>query len=290
MQFYIGTSGWSYTSWQGNFYPEKLEQKWWLPYYTQVFNYVEIDTSFYQIPSKNMVKLWNARSPSNFRFSAKFPRVITHEKKFRHCEKELELFYEAMLPLKGKLLTLLIQFPPSFKIKEGLEALEQYDFYFDDTYRYAIEVRHPSWFNDLAYNFFKKYNICLVWNQLDIVQTPPVVTSDFVYIRFIGDRSISEKDFGTIQKDRAVEMLNWANKLNEVHRYEKDVETAMVAANNHYAGFGPETSNMFREMLGLKRVEWGIDKDIPRMVEYEQVRDRSVGAVKQTSLSDFISK
>lgn len=142
-----------------------------------------------------MVKLWNARTSPNFRFSAKFPRIITHEKKFRNCQKELELFYEAMLPLKDKLLTLFIQFPPSLKIKDGLEALGQYDFYFDDTYRYAVEVRHSSWFNELAYSYFKKYNICLVWNQLDIVQTPPVVTTDFVYMRFIGDRSINEKDF-----------------------------------------------------------------------------------------------
>jgi uncharacterized protein YecE (DUF72 family) len=293
LEFYIGTSGWSYSSWKDIFYPEKLEQKWYLPYYTQVFNYVEIDTSFYQIPSKNMVRLWNGRTPPNFKFSAKFPRVITHEKKFRHCEKELELFYNTMLPLKDKLLTLLIQFPPSFKIQEGLEALGKFDFYFDETYRYAIEVRHPSWFNDLAYNFFKKNNICLVWNQLDIVQTPPVVTTDFTYIRFIGDRSISEKDFGTIQRDRAVEMLNWANKLKEVKKYEKDVNAALVAANNHYAGYGPETANMMREMLGLERVSWGTEKDLPRMVEYEQVSDHQfhkLKRMKQTSLSDFIKK
>jgi uncharacterized protein YecE (DUF72 family) len=174
LQFYIGTSGWSYSSWQGIFYPEKLEQKSWLPYYSQAFEYVEIDSTFYQIPSKNMVKLWNARTSPNFRFSAKFPQVITHVKKFHNCQKELELFYEAMEPLKDKLLTLLIQFPPSLKINEGLEALRQYDFYFDDDYRYAVEVRNSSWFSDLAYNFFKNNNICLVWNQLDIIQTPPV--------------------------------------------------------------------------------------------------------------------
>lgn len=237
-----------------------------------------------------MVRLWNTRTPPNFRFSAKFPRVITHEKKFHNCEKELELFYKAIEPLKNKLLTLLIQFPPSFKIKEGLDALGKYDFYFDDTFRYSIEVRHPSWFNDLAYNFFKKYNICLVWNQLDRVQPPPVVTSDFVYMRFIGDRSISEKDFGTIQRNRAIEMWNWATKLKDVQQHEKDVETAMVAANNHYAGFGPETSNIFREMLGLNRVIWGDEKDIPRMVEYEEISNDKKRTMKQTSLSDFISK
>jgi uncharacterized protein YecE (DUF72 family) len=237
-----------------------------------------------------MVKLWNARTPSNFKFSAKFPKVITHEKKFLNCEKELELFYQAMLPLKDNLLTLLIQFPPSFKIKEGLEALGNFDFYFDDTYRYAIEVRHLSWFNDLAYNFFKKNNICPVWNKMDIVQTPPIVTTDFTYIRFIGDRSISEKDFGTIHRDRAVEMLNWANKLKEVQQYEKDINAALVATNNHYAGYGPETANIFREMVGLPRVSWGAEKDRPKMVEYEQVRDHNVKAIKQTSLSDFIKK
>ncbi|MEP6576761.1 MAG: DUF72 domain-containing protein [Nitrososphaerota archaeon] len=103
-------------------------------------------------------------TPPKFRFSAKF-QVITHVKKFQNCQKELELFYEAMEPLQDKLLTLLIQFPPSLKIKEGLEALDKYDFYLDDTFRYAEEVRHSSWFSDLAYNFFKNNNICLVWNQ-----------------------------------------------------------------------------------------------------------------------------
>ncbi|MDW0134951.1 MAG: DUF72 domain-containing protein [Nitrososphaeraceae archaeon] len=79
--------------------------------------------------------------------------------------------------------------------------LKQYDFFFDDTYRYAVEVRHPSWFSDLAYNFFSNNNICMVWNQLDKIQSPPVATSDFVYLRLIGDRSIKEEYFGKIQKD-----------------------------------------------------------------------------------------
>jgi uncharacterized protein YecE (DUF72 family) len=158
-----------------------------------------------------------------------------------------------MEPLKDKLLTLVIQFPPSFKIKEGMEALGKYDFFFDDSFRYAIEVPHSSWFSDLAYNFFKNNRICLVWNQLDMIQTPPVVTTDFVYLRFIGDRSFSEKDFGTILKDRALEMSGWAERFKNVRQHEHNVKTAVVAANNHYAGFGPETSNIFREMLGPGR-------------------------------------
>lgn len=143
-----------------------------------------------------MVKNWDRRTPNNFRFTAKFPRVITHEKKFKNVEKELSLFYERMEPIKDKLLALLIQLPPSYELKAGLEDLRSYDFLFDDTYRYAIEVRHSSWFNDLAYHFFRNSNVSLVWSQMDRLQTPPIVTSDFVYLRLIGDRRLAKSQFG----------------------------------------------------------------------------------------------
>ena len=71
-----------------------------------------------------------------------------------------------------------------------------------------LDILHTSWFSDLAYNFFKNNNICLTWNQLDMMQTPPVVTSDFVYLRFIGDRRISEKDFGTDFKGYGIRNVN----------------------------------------------------------------------------------
>jgi len=102
------------------------------------------------------------------------------------------------------------------KITEGLEALKQYDFFFDDDFRYAIEVRHPSWFSDLAYNFFSDNNISLVWNQLDKIKTPPIVTSDFIYLRLIGDRSIKEENFGKIQKDRVQEMEYWSGRFKAI--------------------------------------------------------------------------
>src|SRR5215472_1011407 len=82
--------------------------------------------------------------------------------------------------------------------------------------RFAIEVRHTSWFQDLAYNFFANNDICLVWNQLVGLQTPPIVTTDFLYVRFIGDRSIQENDFGRIQVDRIAEMRKWAENIKSV--------------------------------------------------------------------------
>ena len=93
----------------------------------------------------------------------------------------------------------------------------------------------------------------MVWNQLDAIKAPPVLTTDFAYIRFIGDRSIDEKDIGMIQKDRNKEMKSWATILN---KSKKEISLAIVAANNRYAGFGPSTANGFRKMISLREAAW----------------------------------
>jgi uncharacterized protein YecE (DUF72 family) len=112
----------------------------------------------------------------------------------------------------------------------------------------------------------------MVWSQLAGIRIPPIVTTDFLYIRFIGDRNIQEKDFGKIQKDRVAEMKKWARNLKRVEkerrRREDEVNLAIVTANNHYAGFGPGTANMFRNMVGLTETTWNDSK--------------------QTTLSDFL--
>jgi uncharacterized protein YecE (DUF72 family) len=164
-----------------------------------------------------------------------------------------------MSELKGKLLTLLIQLPPSMQIVEGLDALSNIIPRLDNSFRYAVEVRHRSWFQDLAYNFFSNNNICLVWSQLSGIRTPPIITSDFIYIRFIGDRSIQEKDFGQIQLDRIKEMQKVVRNLKRETNQANltDIKLAIVAANNHYTGFGPGTVNIFRQLLGMKEIRWG---------------------------------
>jgi uncharacterized protein YecE (DUF72 family) len=143
-------------------------------------------------------------------------------------------------------------------------------------------VRHPSWFQDLSYSFFAKNNICMVWSVLAELQTPPVVTTDFVYLRFIGDRSIQEKDFGRIQVDRISEMQKWANNIKNIQN-DKRVKLAIVAANNHYAGFGPGTANIFRNMLGLADAKW-------EKKEEEQQEQFKQQDVKQRTLSDFLGQ
>lgn len=153
-------------------------------------------------------------------------------------EEDVELFLRNMEPLHEKTLALLIQLPPSMEIMIGLEGLRQLVPLLDNKFRYAVEVRHQSWFQDLAYNFFADNKICMVWSQLARIRTPPIVTTGFLYVRFIGDRSIDEKTLEKF-KDRISEMSNWADELKKVEkekekkRGRKKVSLAMIAANNH---------------------------------------------------------
>jgi len=291
LQYYIGCSGWSYSAWKGPFYTSNMDNSSdWLRYYASVFDYVEIDSSFYRTPNVFTVKNWLKKTPENFKFTAKFPKVITHDKHLKDVSRELEYFLQSMIPLRDKILALLIQLPPSLKITEGLDNLRQVVSELDTKFRYAVEVRDRSWFQDLAYNFFANNNICMVWSQLAELRTPPIVTTDFLYIRLIGDRSIDEKDFGKIQKDRVIEMKKWSSKVKRVIKQEegggrKNINLAIVSANNHYAGFGPGTANIFRKMVDLPEATWNKKQE-------EEQKSHLLGDVdhsKQSTLSDFIT-
>lgn len=164
------------------------------------------------------------------------------------------------------------------QIFEGLESLRELVRELDTRFRYAVEVRHHSWFQDLAYNFFANNDICLVWSQLAEIKTPPIVTTDFLYLRLIGDRSIQEKDFGRIQIDRVVDIQKWVDILKTVE--DEPIKLAIMTANNHYAGLGPGTVNIFRNMLGLTEAKWE---------EKDEEHERPAPDSKQRTLSDFIS-
>jgi uncharacterized protein YecE (DUF72 family) len=288
LKYRIGCSGWSYSSWKGPFYPPNLENSDWLRFYSQIFDYVEIDSSFYSIPDQFIVKNWFKKTPENFGFTAKFPKTVTHDKYLVEVEEEVELFLENMQPLRDKTLALLIQLPPSMEIMPGLEGLRNLLPLLDNRFRYAVEVRHHSWFQDLAYNFFADNDICLVWSQLAKLRTPPIVTTDFLYVRFIGDRSIDEKDFGQIQKDRVLEMKKWANQIRKVDTgmgkgKGKEVGLAMIAANNHYAGFGPGTVNIFRNIVGLPELLWEDQQQIKDQLRQQKGHEKD----RQSGNSNF---
>lgn len=298
MEYYLGCSGWSYDGWKGPFYPQDLDNRYWLSYYSKIFDFVEIDSTFYRIPSKFMVNNWNNRTPDNFRFAVKFPKVITHDKRLKDVGKDIEQFYDAMESLYDKILVFLIQLPPSLQIAEGLDLIKNLQYQLDPSFRYAIEVRHHSWFNELFYNVLKERNYSIVWSQQDILITPPILTTDFVYLRLIGDRSINERDFGKINKDRTKEMEIWSKILADVDRKVNDIKMAIIAANNHYAGFGPMTAKLFADMMNLKdriRSFPILDYKLPpneifrseNKQNYRTYKQQQYSKPRQTDISEF---
>ena len=122
MKYHIGCSGWSYTSWKGPFYPPNLENPDWLRFYSQVFDYVEIDSSFYRIPNQFIVKNWVKGLQITLDSQQSFLKVITHDKLLVDVEEDVERFLENIEPLEKKTLALLIQLPPSLEIMPGLEV------------------------------------------------------------------------------------------------------------------------------------------------------------------------
>jgi uncharacterized protein YecE (DUF72 family) len=247
----IGCSGWSYKDWFGPFYPKELQPKEYLKFYSGVFGCVEIDSSFYRVPNAFMISQWKNNTPANFLFSPKLPKKITHDNKLENSESQLIYFYSMVSRLGDKLGPIAIQLPPSIKLSTHLETLKSFLSHLDPGFKHAVEFRHKSWFNPEVYKLLKKSNVSMVWSLNQYVETPPEVTSDFIYLRMVGDREITE--FTGIQKDRSEEMKRWAGVVQEKV---DDFESGYIFFNNHFAGFSPESVNEFRRLLGLIELDW----------------------------------
>jgi uncharacterized protein YecE (DUF72 family) len=247
----IGCSGWSYKDWAGVFYPKGLAAKDYLRFYSGVFNCVEIDSSFYRVPNQFMVGQWKANTPPEFRFSPKLPKKITHEAKLQNSEPALVYFYSVLSKLGPKLGPIAIQLPPSVKLSTHLDILKVFLAQLRPEFRHAIEFRHKSWFNPEVYELLRRSNVAMAWSLNQYVETPPEVTADFIYLRLVGDRELTE--FTGIQKDRSEELRRWATTVEE---NAGKFESGYVFFNNHFAGFSPESANEFRRLLGLMQLEW----------------------------------
>ncbi|MGN6351535.1 MAG: DUF72 domain-containing protein [Candidatus Nitrosocosmicus sp.] len=279
MNLYVGCSGWSYKGWIGTFYPFNLENKNWLSYYSKFFKFVEVDSTFYTIPSRFVVRGWKDKTPDDFKFALKFPKIITHDKKMKDVSRDLQVFFSNLEPLIDKTVFLLIQLPPYLTENEGFDLLKAMINRRDRRFDYAIEFRDSSWFNDKVYDFLKNNKITLTWSIRDELRTPSIITSDQIYIRFIGDRSINDKDFGRIIKDRKKEMVEYADIVNEKTSTEK--QTISIAFNNHYAGFGPESSSTFLKMMDKTSPDWTKELKQNENIDFSKENNH------QTSIFDF---
>jgi uncharacterized protein YecE (DUF72 family) len=246
----IGVQGFSPKDWVGTFYPPGVSASQFLPFYARVFDTVELNATFYAIPSASTVRAWGARTPPGFIFTAKMPQEITHDKRLVSAEEKLSVFLDMMRLLDEKLGPVLIQLPRSFtrrfedNVRAFLPLLPQ-------DIRFAVEFRSESWHDEAIFELLREFNLgwCINhWQDL-----PPVIetTTDFAYLRLIGfHREFSY--LGRVQRDRSQELASWANTIADLAT---KVNRAYVYVNNHYAGHAPETVNQLRGLLGLRQVD-----------------------------------
>jgi uncharacterized protein YecE (DUF72 family) len=181
MEVRIGTSGWNYPEWRGSFYPEAMKPAGMLPYYAERFSTVEVNNTFYRMPTARLVEGWAVTVPARFTFVLKAPQRITHFARLRDVDEPVRFFCDTARLLDGKLGPLLFQLPPNFKVDAGrladLLALLPPDV------RAAFEFRNPTWFADEVYTRLAARNAALCIADNDDGATPAVATADWGYLR-----------------------------------------------------------------------------------------------------------
>lgn len=216
---YIGTSGFSYNHWKENFYPIGLSNKEWLNYYSKAFSTVELNTTFYHLPSKKTVKNWHSQVPDHFLFSLKASRYITHQKKLHDCRESLELFYRR-LNLQKKTGPILFQLPPSFKMNK--ERLSEFIECLEKSYLHVFEFRHDSWFNDEIYEILKKHRIALCITDLNGKLSPEELTAKFTYIRLHGPKKAYRGSYGSELNKWRKKIADWALQVSIFCYFDND--------------------------------------------------------------------
>lgn len=205
MRYYIGTSGWHYQHWRGRFYPEALPKAEWLKFYATHFATVELNSSFYRLPSENAFANWRDSSPANFVFAVKVSRYITHIKRLKTTEDAVEKFVTRAKNLKGKLGPLLYQLPPNMPRSD--EVLQTFLSTLPRGLEQVVEFRHQSWLEEKVLETLHKYNIGFCVFDMPSVSCPLLATADFAYIRFHGSSEL----YSSCYSDS--ELAHWAGRL-----------------------------------------------------------------------------
>lgn len=252
MKIHTGTSGWHYEQWAGPFYPKNMKPDRYLEYYSRLFDAVEIDSTFYNIPEERTILKWKQQTPENFKFCPKMFRRITHDLRLNSAEGEIESFLERIRHLGNKLGPILIQMPPSLKFID-LGLLRHFAEGLPDDLDFAIEFRDESWFNDEVFSLLERNNIVLAWSDVPFVKRHFVITSNILYLRLVGDRSLNESQFGKIIIQRDSELEEWSFRLRQLMG---EYDHVFAFANNHFQGFAPGTINLLRPKLGLQEIDF----------------------------------
>jgi uncharacterized protein YecE (DUF72 family) len=230
MKLYVGTSGYSYKEWKGTFYPEKLPAKQMLHYYGEHFTTVEINNTFYRMPTESLLNAWTIEVPENFKFVLKAPQQITHIQRLKGTDDSVSHFFKVAQALKERLGPVLFQLPPN--LKKDAAQLGDFLALLPTGHRTAFEFRHQSWFDSQIFALLREHRAALciaeAENDLDI---PFESTTDFGYLRLrrpaYGDK----------------ELKAWAQRVQQ-----QDWTAAFVFFKHEDAGLGPKFAKRFLEL------------------------------------------
>jgi uncharacterized protein YecE (DUF72 family) len=180
----VGTSGWGHPQWRGHLYPPGLRTADWLAHYARHFDTVEVNTSFYRLPTTAMLERWAASVPPDFVFALKAPREITHDRRLAACEGPLTAFLDRIALLGPATGPILFQLPPRFPADHQL--LERFLALLPPQHRYTIEFRDPSWWPEPTPTILARHAIAFCPFDLAGSSPPRHVTTDFTYVRLHG--------------------------------------------------------------------------------------------------------
>jgi uncharacterized protein YecE (DUF72 family) len=235
----VGCSGWQYRDWRGVLYPEGLGQARWLERYAEVFDTVEVNSTFYRLASKDAVARWVQQTPPDFLFALKASRYLIHMKKLRGIEQGIERFYERIEPLVGtpKMGPVLWQLPEWFKrdddaLAAALDLLPPG--------RHCFEFRHPSWFCEEVYELLRWHAVALaIGDRPDRPWQPFLLTTDWTFVRFHHGHRGRRGNYSE------TELRDWAARLAETAR-EAEV---LAYFNNDWEGFAVRNAIALRRMI-----------------------------------------
>jgi uncharacterized protein YecE (DUF72 family) len=260
----LGTSAFTASGWSGSFYPAGMKSPDYLAYYASQFRTVEIDSTYYGTPAPSTVESWYRKTPPDFIFAAKVPQVVTHEKLLVDCEAEFDEFVQQMKLLREKLGPLLFQFPHFNKYEfngpdEFLRRLRLFLKRATELFsvELVIEIRNPAWLATDLLDALREHKVALALTDTSFMPRPwelkkplDLITSDFAYIRWLGNRKEIETRTTTWDKaivDRKVDLRRWV-QLCRQYAGERKVKRLFLFANNHYQGHGPDTVKTFWQL------------------------------------------
>ena len=232
----VGTSGWMYDHWKGPFYPEHMTSDEMLPFYTEVFDTVEVNNTFYQLPSKEKVRAWRDDSPEGFLFIIKANRYITHMKNLLEPEEPVNTLMERIEILGPKLGSILFQLPPQWNV--NVDRLASFLDVLPQGQRYAFEFRDESWYREGIYDLLEGAEAAFCIHDHRDAPSPEKMTADFTYLRFHGPRG----DYGG--NYRGEHLRQWADKVKSWEEAGRDVYAFF---NNDMKGYAVENARQLRE-------------------------------------------